>query len=96
MTEIEIKEHYIFKMLLQAVLKNDEIVIKHRDFYPYKIHIADHRRVGAVSKQPDCIKLTIADLEQLVGHPVVIVSDRSNATHVLEGGDKHNFTDSKQ
>lgn len=89
MTEIEIKEHYIFKMLLQAVMKNDEIVIKHKDFYPYKIHIADHRRVGAVSKQPDCIKLAIADLERLVGHPVAIVADSAAATHVVKGGGKH-------
>ena len=83
MTEIEIKEHYIFKMLLQAAKDQDDIAITHKDFYPFKIHITDNVRVSAKPEKSDCVKLSIADLEQLVGRPVAIVTSRSNATHVL-------------
>lgn len=83
MTEIEIKEHYIFKMLLQAAKDQDDIVITHKDFYPFKIHITDNVSVSAKPEKSDCVKLSIADLEQLVGCPVAIVTSRSNATHVL-------------
>lgn len=77
MVEIDIKEHYIFKTLLLAAAKDEEIVIKHRDYPKYRLHIGNHlhARTQQGQQQPSVARLSLSDIEALLGHPVVIVPD---------------------
>ena len=82
MVEIDIKEHYIFRTMLLAVANREEILIKHRDYPQCSLQLSEHVQVSPQgAQQHSAVRLTLSDIESLLGFPGALVSDS------MKGGD---------